>query len=715
MGAGLACAVALGALGAGEADAQTIRAVRAPVAPAIDGVLDDPIWALVEPVTGFRQREPVDGAEATEDTEVRVAYDEDHLYFGLLLRDSDPEAIRRSILKREGRIDKDDRVIIALDTYLDRRNAYIFELNPFGTQGDALITDESMSLSDWNWEGVYRSEGRVTDEGWVLEVAIPFTTLRFADVAEPEMGIAFYRSIRRKNEEVTWPHIGQRYSGGIFQVSRYATLTGLSGIRRGRSLEVKPFAVGGAQKVAGQEDTDLLEDVGVDLKYALTSNLTVDATLNTDFAQVEADNVQVNLTRFSLFFPEKREFFLERAGLFTFGAPRETEVFFSRRVGITNEIQGGGRLTGQVGPVSLGVLSLRTADAEVAGATVPGAWNSVARVRADVLPRTTVGAIVTSLERPDGHNRVAGVDAAARFWGSSTFSFWAAEVWDSQRPDSTGSAGALQAELNLRNDRYTMEVSHTRIGSAFDPALGFVPRRNQVRWGGSAGWTPRFEGSPWARRLVAVLLGNRIENLQGVKESHRAQLHSMLTLQSGDWLMFNATERFERLLEPAAIQGRLLPAGDFTFRSADVGFRTNESRSVAFNGTVDVGDFWSGTRRGVRGGVTWRPSEHLDLGASFAHNDISLPVEDGDFTTNVVSLDVGTAVSRSLFANALVQWDDISETFQANVRVNWIHTPGSDLFLVLDTGYLTGDLLDPRESRWRKRTGIVKLTYLKAF
>ncbi len=698
-----------------EAQDMAARATRVPTRPTIDGVLDEPFWATIEPVSAFRQRTPVDGAEASERTEVRIGYDENALYFAMTMFDRDPSAIRRSILQREGRIDKDDRVIIALDTYHDRRNAYIFELNPFGTQGDALISDESMTLSDWNWEGVYESEGRITEDGWVLEVAIPFTTIRFSDDEAPEMGIAFYRSIRRKNEDVFWPHIGQRYSSGISQVSQYATLTGLQNLRQGRHLEVKPFAIAGAQKIGGQEDTDILEDVGLDLKYAVTSNLTLDATLNTDFAQVEADNVEINLTRFNLFFPEKREFFLERAGLFTFGAARETEVFFSRRIGLANEIRGGARLTGQVGPISVGLLSLRTGDAGLPESRVPGAWNSVVRARADVLPRTTVGGIVTSFDQDGRTDRVAGADFLTRFWGSSSLFVWGAKRWDSNLDDGEEGTASGQAELNLRNDLFTGEITHTRIGSNFTPVLGFVPRPDQVRWGGQVGVIPRFESSPWARQLVSVAQANRIEDTSGAKESHLRRWHNMLTFESGDWVMINVTEQFEGLTTPASIQRRTLPVGDYTFRYVDGGFRTNESRTFAVGGNLQAGDFWSGTRTRYRGRFVWKPNQFFTIEPVFDHNRIRMPVEDGNFNTNLVSVTMLAAVSRDLFANALVQWDDISETVQANIRIDWIHTPGSDLFLVLDTGYLTRDLFDPRESRWEKRTGIIKLTYLKAF
>lgn len=693
----------------------TARAVRVQERPDIDGRLDEGFWAGIAPVTGFRQWEPVEGGDPSESTEVRIAYDEHALYFGVLLRDSDPSAIRRSILQREGRIDQDDRFIICLDTYHDGRNAYVFELNPFGTQGDALISDESMTLDDWNWEGVYESEARITDDGWVLEVAVPFTTIRFSDAAEPTMGLAFYRSIRRKNEELTWPHIPQRFRSGIFQVSQYATLTGLSGLRRGRYAEVKPFAIAGAQKLAGREDTDILDDVGVDAKVSLGPNLTADLTWNTDFAQVEADNVQVNLTRFNLFFPEKREFFLERAGLFAFGAARETELFFSRTIGLANPIRGGGRLTGQVGPLSVGALSLRTEAADVGGESLPGAWNSVARVRADVLPRTTLGGMVTSFEQADGHNRAAGVDAEARFWGSSSLLLWGARVWDSDGLAPGESAFAGQAELVLRNDRWFFEATRTVIGEAFLPALGFVPRPDQKRWGGQLGFTPRFQGSTWARQLSLFVAGNHITDMDGAKESHFRRVQGRMSFQTGDFANLEVSERFERLVAPASIQGRELGEGDYTFRFASGGLRTNESRTFSGSVSASVGDFWSGTRSNLDAGLTWKTGPHLTLGWGASFNDISLPVADGDFTTRVLSLDVLAALSRKLFANALLQWDDVSRTFQGNVRVDWIHTPGSDLFLVLDTGYFTGDLLDPRDTRWRRRTGVVKLTYLKAF
>ncbi len=691
-----------------------LTAIAAPVdqAPRIDGVLDEAFWETIPPITDFRQRVPVDGDFPTERTEVRIAFDSDAIYFGFRLFDSHPDLIRRSILQREGRIDEDDHIWIGLDTYHDGRNAYIFELNSFGTQGDALITDESMALSDWNWEGVYRSEARVTDEGWTLEVAIPFTTIRFEDAEAPEMGVAIRRAIRRKNEEVFWPHIPQRYRAGFNQVSQYATLSGLRDVRRGRYMELKPFAILGGQKLSENPDTDVVDDIGVDFKYAITSNLTADLTWNTDFAQVESDNVQVNLTRFSLFFPEKREFFLERAGLFSFGEARQTEIFFSRRIGLINEIRGGGRMTGQIGPLSVGALSLQTGDLDTGTEILPGSNNSVVRFRGEVFPRTTVGGMFTSLQNGVGHNRVFGADTQVRFWGSSTFEGWLANVDDS----GTGSSSAGSLKIDVRPQRwYSVGGGFQSIDAGFNPGLGFVRRTDMVKYSGSAAWTPRFESNSWARSLVAALLVDRVDGQDGVQQGSSQLMHNMFSLESGDFVMLNVRRRFERLAAEDFIQGRALPAGDYEFSSVDAIVSTNTSRTVSGRANVTLGNFWNGTRTTYGGSLKWKTGPYLTLTPAVSRNDIDLPVTGGQFSTTVTSLNVLGAVSRDLFANALVQWDDVSKALQANIRIDWIHAPGSDLFVVFNTGYQTGVLLDPRDTRWLQRTGVVKLTYLKAF
>lgn len=689
------------------------------VAPTIDGILDEDFWSTIPPLTGFQQRDPVDGAPATERTEVRIAYTPTALYFAMSMFDSEPDLILGNILQRGGWIDKDDNILIAIDTYHDDRNAYLFEVGALGAQDDALISDETNQ--DWNWDGIYTTESRITDEGWILEIEIPFTTIRFDDAVAPEMAIAFSRSIRRKNERVFWPHIGQDYRNGIRQVSRYAPLRGLRDLQKGRHIEVKPYAIAGSTNTPASGTTSDA-DFGVDVKASITSNFTLDLTYNTDFAQVEADNVQINLTRFNLFFPEKREFFLERAGLFQFGAPRETEAFFTRRVGLEADIVGGGRLTGQAGPVSVGAISLFTDERLPDGVTdpsdpmaTPSAWNSVARVRADVIPRTTVGGIVTSKDTEFGHNRVFGADLQRRFWTSSSLLLWAAKVNESRPGAPTGQDWAGQAELVLQNDLYQFELTRTVIGEAYDPALGFVPRPDQKRWGGQIGVRPRFEESTWARQLSLGVAGNHITGIDDDKQSHFRRLNADLAFQSGDNVGANVSERFERLVMPAFINGREIPAGDYTFRRVGLNFRPDRARALGLRFNASFGDFWSGDRTEIGGGFVWIANKHLTIDTNIGWNDVSLPVIDGDFSTTLVSTRLEAAVSRRLFAYALVQWDDVSNQLQSNIRVDWIHTPGSDLFVVIDTGYLTGPLQDPRDPRWLRRTGVVKLTYLKAF
>jgi hypothetical protein len=695
---------------------------RIEVAPVIDGVLDEPFWSTLEPVTDFVQREPVDGGFPSERTEVRIAYDEDNLYFGFLLHDSDPDAIRASVLHRGGNIGLDDHIVIGLDTFNDRRNGYIFEMNSLGTQDDAIFTDESITREDWSWDGVYRSETRRTDQGWVLEVAIPFTTIRFPRQEVLEMGLLFFRSIRRKNETVFWPHLPTTYRGRYAQASQYGTLVGLQGVRPGRNLQVKPYVLAGGQKPAAMEGTTSVSDLGLDVKYSLTSSLTLDLTWNTDFAQVEADNVQVNLDRFSLFFPEKREFFLERSRLFAFGDAGQTQLFFSRRIGLQNPILGGARLTGQAGRFSLGLLNLQTGDEEGR----PGANNAVARVRADLGSRGSLGGLISNLQGDGLESRAAGADLQLRFLGSSSFDAWVARLDDPaleeaaavdgrDRRGPAGGMGAGSASLALRNATWGASVGYTNIGRDFLPALGFVRRPDQVRWNGEVSFAPRFEESRWARQLTTTLGGEEIEGQDGVLQSGRRSVNSQLSFDTGDQVGASGNRRFERLATPFQIRpGVLIPSGDYTFSTASFDARSNGSRPLSGGVGLSVGEFYHGDRVEMSGSVAVTVGPRLNFTTRVARNEVSLPVEGGEFTTNLLELTVKAAASRKLFADALIQYDDLSRRVQTNLRVNWIHTPGSNLFVVLDTGVNTGDLPEPGVTRWERRTGVVKFTYLWA-
>ncbi|MEM8488739.1 MAG: DUF5916 domain-containing protein, partial [Bacteroidota bacterium] len=390
--------------------------------PRIDGHLDDIIWQQIDPIINFTQLWPEEGATPTEASEVRIAYDRDYLYFAFRFYDDNPELIRAKNLERGGRNDRDDHAYIALDTYQDKRNAYLFEMNALGTQDDATITDEGITLDSFSWDAVFVSETVIDENGWSLEVSIPFRQLRFPKDEELEFGLMLSRMINRKNERVMWPPIGLEYGtfGALAAVSQYGKLKGLKNVRRGKNIEIKPYIIAGAQEVRPDlqneaTTSDFTRDLGVDFKYGITSNLTLDLTINTDFAQVEADNVQLNLSRFSLFFPEKREFFLERSGLFEHGNPRSTQTFFSRRIGLSNQILAGGRLTGQVGRFSVGLLNIETGEKfnQILGSE--SANNTVARIRTGLFPRATAGAILTNVDQNGIYNRAVGLDAQYRF------------------------------------------------------------------------------------------------------------------------------------------------------------------------------------------------------------------------------------------------------------------------------------------------------------
>ena len=708
-----------------EPSDREVTAVYVAQAPRIDGHLDDEAWQGIPPITNFFQIWPDDGAPATERSEVRIAYDRDNLYFAFRFYDRNPALIRAKNLERGGRNDRDDHAYIALDTYRDRRNAYLFEMNALGTQDDATITDEGLTLDSFSWDAVYRSETVIDDEGWSMEVSIPFRQLRFPKGDDLSFGLMLSRMINRKNERSMWPHIGLEFGNSfsaLSAVSQYGTLKGLKNIRRGKNIEIKPYVITGAQTVRPdlsleETDTDLTRDLGVDVKYGLSSNLTLDMTVNTDFAQVESDNVQLNLTRFSLFFPEKREFFLERSGLFEHGNPRSIQTFFSRRIGLSDQILAGARLTGQVGRVSVGLLNIETGDrmGDLLGRR--SANNTVARLRTNLIPRATVGAILTNLEESGHYNRAAGADTQFRFWSSSEFNAWYTRVWDTD-PALDDAAGHVS--LRLQNEVYGARATFTSVGRHYSPALGFVRRRDMRQYTGRLVFSPllHLDALPFIRRLNVQGDYDYIEGQDGRKQSTDVQLQTRFDFNRRDRFEVEYQRQFERLdgsffIRPDAE----IPAGDYTFTRYRLSGETDSSRRTFGGARVTFGDFFHGSRTDFGGSIGFRQSRHLSLEVGLNHSIIDLPVANGAFEATTLSLSALGALSRKLFARALIQYDNFSRDLQANIRVDWIHTPGSDLFFVFNTSYhFAGDgedLFDPRRDViLNDRVGVVKLTYL---
>lgn len=703
----------------------TVSATFVEQAPKLDGDLSDEIWKGIPIISNFTQIWPDEGADGSERTEVQIAYDRDYLYFAFKFHDKNPELIRAKNLERGGRNDRDDNAYIGLDTFMDGRNAYLFEMNALGTQDDATITDESLGIDSFSWDAVFWSETLIDDEGWSMEVAIPFRQLRFPDGDNLSFGLMIARTINRKNERVFWPDIGLEF-GGAFRalaaVSQYGVLTGIKNINRGNNIEFKPYVISGAQNIrpdlsVDQQDVDYTYDAGFDLKYGISSNLTLDLSVNTDFAQVEADNVQLNLSRFNLFFPEKREFFLERSGLFEHGNQRSTQTFFSRRIGLTNQLIAGSRLTGQVGRFAVGALNIETGD-NFGDFLGPGsANNTVARVRTRIANRGTAGTIFTNLETADGYNRALGFDTQYRFGSSSSFNAWFTNVWDN---DETLNDAAGHASLRLRNDVYGLRAAYTNVGTNYNPALGFVRRRNIRQYDSRLEYTPvvNIPALPLVRRINLIGEYGYIEGQDGVLQSTELELESRIDLYQRDGLNFSFERNFERLFSPFEIRdGAIIPQADYTFNRFEVGGSTDSSRRMFASAGVVWGDFFNGTRTDYNFQVGFRQSQFLTVEGSFSQSRIDLPVANGEFDATTISMSILAAVNRDLFAKTLIQYDNFSRNLQANIRVNWIHTPGSDLFFVYNTAYhFVGNnevVFDPRRDIiLSDQVAVVKLTYL---
>lgn len=693
-------------------------------APVIDGHLDDAVWATIPPLTDFVQVWPDEGERPTEHSEVRIGYNQNFLFFGFRFFDREPHLIRAKNLERGGRNDRDDHAYISLDTYLDKRNAYLFEVNALGTQDDATITDEGLTLDSFSWNAVFRSETVIDDEGWTMEVSIPFRQLRFPKADSLDFGLMISRMINRKNERVIWPPIGLEFGGqfGVLSaVSQYGVLKGLSNIRRGKNIEIKPYVISGIQQVKdvipGEPLINTFErDLGVDFKYGITSNLTLDLTLNTDFAQVEADNVQLNLTRFNLFFPEKREFFLERSGLFEHGIPRSTQTFFSRRIGLTEQILAGSRVTGQIGRVSVGLMNIQTGEKFSDFMGRDSRNNAVARIRTTLFPRATAGVIFTSLTGSGQSNQAYGVDAQYRFWSASGIDLWYTAVQD-EDPNRSDAAGRVN--LVLENDRYGLDLDFVSVGKNYHPALGFVRRRDMRNYSAEWQFTPlvSYEFLPQVRQLMFQGELEYIESQAGEKQSDEIEIGAGVSFNRRDRMMIGYSNQFERLIRPFQIRSDAsIPVGDYRFGQFEIQGQTDSSRRLFMEASLGTGQFFNGTRFDVMASAGFRQSRFLQLEGTVDYSRIDLPVTGGRFDATTLSLSILAAASRKLFATALVQYDNFSRDLQANLRVDWIHTPGSDLFFVFNTAYHFpehGDRFDPHANViLNNRVAVAKLTYL---
>jgi len=698
--------VALAQPASPDSATKTVRAARTSAAITVNGVLDEAAWSQAEPIADFVQQEPRVNEPATERTEVRVLVGDDALYFGITCADAHGVTARER--RRDNPLTDEDRFEIVLDTFHDHRNGYHFAINPLGTQYDALTTDEGRDVNV-EWDERWWSETRITDRGWTAEIRIPFNTLR-SDEKLDTFGVNFLRFTRKSNEKVLWTAWDRDYQ--FLQVSQAGHLTGVAGIQTGLKLRVKPYALGG---VRGDLLTDArrkrVSDLGLEVaRFSLTPGLTAEITANTDFAQTEVDEAVVNLTRFPLFFPEKREFFLERAGIFEFGlggrrggqAERNLQMFFSRRIGLTDErrplpIIGGAKLVGRAAGLDIGVLSVQTDRAD----ETRGSNYTVFRTKRNVFARSNVGMFLSNRQSRVGeYNRVAGADATFTLFKNTDVQGFLARSWT---PGRNGDAFAGRAKYNWFTDRYELFAEHLYVGPDFQHDVGFVRRTDIQRSNAAAIWQPR-PGVLDIRNLVfraeLVYLTDTGRRLLAREQI----LQATSRWQSDDAVRFNSTATFDRLDRPFEIaRGVFLPSGDYSFREQFVEAEGGGKRLLSGRVRYGAGEFYSGRRSLVRVASVFKPADILSLETSYEFNDVTLP--QGAFTTHVLNARANVNFSNRWLTTTLVQYDSASRRQVVFARLNYIYRPGDDLFVVVNRS------VDRGTGRPSEYTLLVKMTY----
>ncbi len=716
-----------------------INAVYTENKPNIDGRLNETAWETVQFQQHFTQREPDEGASATEKTEVGVLYDEQNIYFGIKCYDSEPDKIIAREMRRDARIHDDDYFALIIDTYHDYRSGYYFTTNPNGAKRDAVIANEGR---DYNsaWDGVWWCKARITDNGWFAEIAIPWKTLRFTMEDSAVWGINFARTIRRKNEQVFWQLIPRDFGYfGLFRLSEAGTLNGLTDLKMGGNLEVRPYFLGGLENDLNTNlATDRMSDTGVDARVALTPNLALDITVNTDFAQVEADREQVNLTRFSLYYPEKREFFLKGAEVLSFGSSgrffwrrgsgSDFNLFYSRRLGLVNghetRILGGAKMVGKIGRYQVGVMNLWTDNVTIntgdETTKVSAANFSVLRVRRDILRRGTIGLMLLNKEElhSSDYNRSMGFDVNLPLTKYFTISGYFAGTFGPDKEDDgklinmnkKNLAGKLS--LGYNSDLWEFSASYQDIGAQFNPEMGFIRRKDYRLGNASVEYSPRPKRSSFIRQFNYRLEGkyrsdhsNKMLNSEinasfGIRFQNSARF-TIGAKRENEFIDYDWTVR----------EGFLVPKG--TYSGYDYYMRANsdESRTIAGRMNLNYGNYYTGRnlRFGLNGNITRISPLRFEI--DYNHNFVDLP--EGSFQTNTLGLRMFYFFSTELYLKAYVQWNDDKLSFEgrekvlANFLLRWIYSPTSNIYLVYNDSRLVG----PGQDEISNRTFMVKATF----
>jgi hypothetical protein len=682
-------AVPAWAQGLTEAQFESIRlskvvtAVRLNEAITFDGRLDEPVWQQAEPATDFFQKLPNNGAPSSQRTEVRFAYDDDNLYVGATCFESEMDRLMIRDLREDFDFGRTDLVQLLIDSLHDGRSGFTFVVNAAGARRDTQVSNNGTTNQDW--DGVWDAKVSHTADAWFVEYVIPFKTLRFSGASDQEWGLNVTRRIMHNNEEANWAPVPLRYNGT--RAALAGTLRGLGEVRQGRNLKIKPFVIGlGTQVRTGGALRDARDlDGGFDLKYSITPALTLDATYRTDFAQVEVDQQQVNLTRFNLFFPEKRDFFLENSGIFTFGSAQgrfnsnsENLVpFFSRRIGLSAAgtpipIIGGGRVSGQVNNYDVGFLTMKTEDS----ASAPSHNYVVGRIKRNVFAESWLGAIVTDREssRPGDYNRVYGPDVHFQFNRLEIDSF----VLRSDTPGRGGDNQARKFASAWRDDEVNVAVEHNLVEPNFNPEVGFLRRTDMAQYTAEAAYNPLLRRSDAIRNLRFGANVDYFDDAGGRMETRVQEANTGIQFENGASVNYTLSDTFDRLDTPFAIRPAVtIPAGDYRYDRHSVSGGTSNNYRVAVSGNASWGEFWNGTNESMSATLDLRPSYHVNVDLSYSRNHVTLPADTHQVTSNL--------------------------------RFNFTHHPLSDIYVVYN------DRRDSTDGQLLERAFIVKVTNLFNF
>ena len=684
-----------------------LRAIPLDEAPVIDGdVLGDAAWDGVVSSTGFLQTTPDEGQPASERTEVRVAYDQETLYFGVICYVRDPNTIIVSDSRRDTPLNETDSFQIIIDTYLDKQNGFVFGTNPAGLEYDGQVVNEGQGTARFggsgrragqqqrgsgggfnlNWDGVWQVRAQVSEIGWSVEFAIPFRTLRYPASTSQTWGINFQRNIRNRNERAFWAPLPRQFN--IYRLSLAGELQDVA-VPAQRNLKFTPYALGEAIRRASDAATTAVGDFGADLKYSVTPSLTLDLTYNTDFAQVEVDEEQVNLDRFNLFYPEKRPFFLENAGLFSVGVPGQLEVFFSRRIGIGDggeqvPIIGGGRLSGKVGNnTNIGFLNMQTESLNPTGS--PSNNFTVARVRQDFVNRSNLGVMVVnrqatgSLAGDGDYNRSFAVDGRLGIGQAGTISGFAAGT---ETPGVDADSHAYSLAANYESERYRLGAGFSEAAPNFNPEVGFFTRRGYRRMDGAFRTRFRPDNSWGVHELRPHSSHFTIWNfVTGQQESQYTHIDNAIEWENGYEVSTALNLTKEGVLEPFEIFPDLIvPMGSYPHSETQLRFNTNRGAPVSLRLETVIGGFFGGNRLLMGPRLNVRAGETFNVQLAWDYNDIHLPA--GSFETNLVRLRVSYSFTTRMFAQALVQYNDRADIWSSNIRFALLSDANTGLFVV---------------------------------